>query len=104
MLEQTLIKKVMDHSFNWLKSRCLENRKMFDNSIRMIKKNIPMAGWKFEYWKDGSKRTPEPYDMTEDDKEIRISMLKEKKAKDVLQPFDKDAGKMPGFLIFPYHH
>ncbi|CBY09708.1 unnamed protein product [Oikopleura dioica] len=91
MLEQTLIKKVMDHSFNWLKSRCLENRKMFDNSIRMIKKNIPMAGWKFEYWKDGSKRTPEPYDMTEDDKEIRISMLKEKKAKDVLQPFDKDA-------------
>ena len=54
-----------------------------------------MVGWRFEYWNQNSKRTPEHFDFTEEDKERRISMLKDKKAKHVLQPFDKDAGK-PG--------
>ncbi|CAG5082717.1 Oidioi.mRNA.OKI2018_I69.PAR.g10190.t1.cds [Oikopleura dioica] len=91
MLEQTLIKKVMDSSFNWLKSRCLENRKMFDNAIRMMKKDVPMVGWRYECWGNEEKRSPEAYDMSEEEKERRVSMLKEKKAKHVLQPFDKDA-------------
>ena len=94
MLEQTLIKKVMDSSFNWLKSRCLENRKMFDNAIRMMKKDVPMVGWRYECWGNDEKRSPEAYDMSEEEKERRVSMLKEKKAKHVLQPFDKDAGKI----------
>jgi len=69
LLEENLVYKVMDASFNWLKSIVLENRNMFDNAIRMIKPGIEMKGWRFNFWDENQKRCPEPFSLTEEIKQ-----------------------------------
>lgn len=80
----------MDTSFNWLKSVVLENRNMFDNAIRMVKPGIEMMAWRFNLWDNDQKRCPEPYVLSESDKEERIKSIQVKKANHILRPFDKD--------------
>ena len=80
----------MDASFNWLKSVVLENRRMFDNSIRMMKMDRKMYQWKYNIWQNGEKKCPEPHLLTDQDKIDRIEMLKQKKESFILKPFDED--------------
>lgn len=85
-----MIYKVMDASFNWLKSVVLENRRMFDNAIRMMKMDRKMFQWKYNIWQNGEKKCPEPHLLTDQDKLDRIEMLKQKKESFILKPFDED--------------
>ena len=71
----------MDSSFNWLKSVVLENRRMFDNAIRMMKMERKMYLWKYNVWQNNEKKCPEPSLLSEQDKLDRIEMLKKKKEK-----------------------
>ena len=80
----------MDASFNWLKSVVLENRRMFDNAIRMMKMDRKMYQWKYNIWQNGEKKCPEPHLLTDQDKLDRIEMLKQKKESFILKPFDED--------------
>jgi len=91
LLEENLVYKVTDSTFNWLKSLVLEERNMFSNAIRMLKPGVEMMAWKFNSWDNSGKKCPEPYLLTEEEKQQRVEQLSEKKEQFIMRPYDKES-------------